>query len=59
MKSIGTAVGSAWADRQRLNETSPINHVDKIQTPLLLVYGAQDRVVLVEQSHEMAKSLKK
>jgi dipeptidyl aminopeptidase/acylaminoacyl peptidase len=52
-------LGSAWSDRQRLKETSPINRADKMRTPLLLVHGAQDRVVLVEQSREMAKSLKK
>ena len=58
---IGTErlLGSAWSDRQRLKETSPINHVDKMRTPLLLVHGTQDRVVLVEQSRAMVKSLKK
>lgn len=50
-------LGSAWFDRQRLKDTSPINHADKMRTPLLLVHGAKDRVVLVEQSREMAKNL--
>ncbi|BCA53962.1 peptidase S9 [Nitrospira sp. KM1] len=52
-------LGSAWSDRARLNATSPINHVEKIRTPLLMMHGAEDRVVLVEQSREMAVALKK
>jgi len=52
-------LGSAWSDRNRLKETSPITHADDIRTPLLLVHGVQDRVVMIEQSREMAEALKK
>ena len=38
--------------------TSPFNHADKIRTPLLIVHGAEDRTVSVEQSRAMVDALK-
>jgi dipeptidyl aminopeptidase/acylaminoacyl peptidase len=51
-------LGSLWSDRGRLKATSPVNHADKIRTPLLIVHGAEDRVVPVEQSRAMVEALK-
>ncbi len=36
---------------------SPVNYVGKINTPVLLVHGAKDRVVNVEHSRDMAQRL--
>lgn len=46
-------------DIEQLENTSPINMVDKIKIPLLLIHGNADTVVLVEQSRSMADALKK
>lgn len=59
----GSFQGSLFIDAQLgkrssdLASRSPINFVDKINTPLLLLHGAQDRVVPVEQSREFAEEL--
>jgi dipeptidyl aminopeptidase/acylaminoacyl peptidase len=51
-------LGAWWSDRDRLKATSPVNHADKIRTPLLIVHGAEDRTVSVEQSRAMVDALK-
>lgn len=51
-------LGAWWSDRDRLKATSPVNHADKIRTPLLIVHGAEDRTVPVEQSRAMVDALK-
>jgi len=51
-------LGAWWSDRERLKATSPVNHADKIRTPLLIVHGAEDRAVPVEQSRAMVDALK-
>lgn len=51
-------LGAWWSDRERLEATSPVNHADKIRTPLLIVHGAEDRTVPVEQSRAMVDALK-
>jgi dipeptidyl aminopeptidase/acylaminoacyl peptidase len=52
-------VGQYWGDRSKLMETSPVNHAEKIRTPLLIMHGAEDRRVPVEQSRGMASALEK
>jgi dipeptidyl aminopeptidase/acylaminoacyl peptidase len=52
-------LGGWWSDRERLKATSPVNQAERIRTPLLIVHGAEDRVVPVEQSREMVDALKK
>lgn len=51
-------LGAWWSDRDRLKATSPVNHAEKIRTPLLIVHGAEDRTVSVEQSRAMVEALK-
>jgi len=45
-------------DMDQLKNTSPINMVDKIQIPILLIHGSKDASVPVEQSRIMADELK-
>lgn len=47
-------LGKERDDRER---RSPINYVENIKTPILLVHGEEDRVVHVEQSRFMADEL--
>lgn len=44
-------------DSKQLEMNSPVNLVEKITIPILLVHGEKDRVVDVEQSREMAEEL--
>ncbi len=46
-------------DRKHLEEISPINHVDKIKVPILLIHGESDRQVEPFHSEEMYKKLQK
>jgi dipeptidyl aminopeptidase/acylaminoacyl peptidase len=41
----------------RLREISPIDHVDAVTVPVLLIHGRDDTVVPYSQSEEMAKAL--
>ena len=36
------AIGDRKADRERLQATSPINHLDKVRVPLYVVHGKRD-----------------
>ncbi len=45
-------------DYEKLSESSPINFVKKISTPILLIHGTKDRVVRVEHSEKMHQALK-
>ncbi|MFJ3058272.1 prolyl oligopeptidase family serine peptidase [Herbaspirillum sp. NPDC087042] len=51
-------IGRWWGDRERLRQTSPVNHAADIRTPLLLIHGKQDRTMPVAQSRDMADALK-
>jgi dipeptidyl aminopeptidase/acylaminoacyl peptidase len=50
-------LGLWWADRVRLRETSPVHHASRVRAPLLMVHGAEDRTVPVEQSRDMVAAL--
>jgi dipeptidyl aminopeptidase/acylaminoacyl peptidase len=45
-------------DPSRLDEISPIRHVDKVSIPILIVHGRDDTVVPFSQSGNMAAALK-
>ena len=47
-----------WDDWQGMLEVSPIYHVDKANTPLLIMHGAEDTRVNPGQSYELYRSLK-
>ena len=53
-KLVKKQIGEDGDDRDR---RSPINYVENIKTPILLVHGEEDRVVHVEQSRLMADEL--
>jgi dipeptidyl aminopeptidase/acylaminoacyl peptidase len=53
------SVGHYRKDRDKLRDNSPINNVDVIQVPILLVHGDKDRVVPYRHSKKMAARLKK
>ena len=43
----------------RLHEISPIDHVDAVTVPVLLIHGRDDTIVPYSQSEEMAKALQR
>ncbi|GAB5352931.1 S9 family peptidase [Qipengyuania sp. 483] len=47
-----------WDDWQGMLEVSPIYHVDKANTPLLIMHGEEDTRVSPSQSYELYRSLK-
>ena len=47
-----------WDDWQGMLEVSPIYHVDKANTPLLIMHGAEDTRVAPSQSYELYRSMK-
>lgn len=51
-------VGSS-EDYKDIQKNSPINYVDKMNKPLLLIHGTNDTVVRYEQSEAIYKALKK
>lgn len=52
-------IGKAWGDRERLRATSPALQAERIQVPVLLLHGSDDRSVPVEQGEAMATALKR
>lgn len=49
--------GSLEKDRDFLISISPINHVDKIKAPLLMIHGANDPRVPLNEAEQMAEKL--
>ncbi|PIW56507.1 MAG: S9 family peptidase [Sphingomonadales bacterium CG12_big_fil_rev_8_21_14_0_65_65_10] len=47
-----------WDDWQKMLEVSPIYHVDKAETPLLIMHGDSDTRVAPGQSYELYRSIK-
>ncbi len=52
-------IGDPDKDAAQLRDRSPINHVDKIQVPLLMAYGLQDPRVVIDHALNLEKELKK
>jgi dipeptidyl aminopeptidase/acylaminoacyl peptidase len=50
--------GSLENDRDFLTEISPINHVDQIRAPLLVIHGANDPRVPISEAEQMVAKLK-
>ncbi|QIG53711.1 S9 family peptidase [Altererythrobacter sp. BO-6] len=47
-----------WEEWDHLMERSPITHVDKAETPLLIMHGAEDTRVSPTQSYELYRHMK-
>ncbi len=47
-----------WDDWQTMLEVSPIYHVDKADTPILIMHGAEDTRVAPSQSYELYRNIK-
>ncbi len=52
-------VGHPEKDKEYLEEASPVFHVDKIQTPLFVVQGANDPRVNIDESDQIVRTLRK
>lgn len=50
--------GTLWEQRERYIENSPILHVDRVETPLLLIAGSRDRGSVL-QAEEMFSALRR
>ena len=51
-------VGHPERDKEAMEEASPVFHVDKIKVPLLVVQGANDPRVNIDESDQIVRSLK-
>ena len=47
-----------WENWQGMLEVSPIYHVDKAETPILIMHGAEDTRVAPSQSYELYRNIK-
>ena len=52
-------VGDMEKDKALLEAASPVNHADKIKTPLFIAQGAKDPRVNKAESDQMVEALKK
>ena len=50
--------GSLEHDREFLEEIAPINHIDKVIAPLMVIQGANDPRVPLSESEQMVKALR-
>ncbi|MCZ6601621.1 MAG: S9 family peptidase [Planctomycetota bacterium] len=50
--------GSLEEDGEFLEETSPLNHVDKITAPLLVIHGKNDPRVPVDEAEQIVEALR-
>ena len=47
-----------WENWQGMLEVSPIYHVEKAETPILIMHGAEDTRVAPSQSYELYRNIK-
>jgi len=52
-------VGKLPEDSQRFHEWSPVFHADRIQDPLIIFQGSEDKVVVPDQSEQIVSALRK
>jgi dipeptidyl aminopeptidase/acylaminoacyl peptidase len=52
-------IGEPTRDGDRLRATSPALHADRVTAQLLLIHGANDTTVPIEQSEQMAQAMDK
>ena len=51
------SLGMQTLDHRRLDEVSPMEHVDNIHVPVLIAHGLEDKVVAIKQSKDLARKL--
>lgn len=51
--------GTPWQFRERYIENSPLFYLDRVQTPLLIVHGMEDRNVFPNRSDEIFVALRR
>jgi dipeptidyl aminopeptidase/acylaminoacyl peptidase len=59
LEKMYAMVGHPEKDKELLTATSPALHTDKIKTPLLVVQGAKDPRVNIDESNQIVNSLRK
>lgn len=59
LDSMYEMVGNPEKDKELLRERSPVFHVDRIQSPLLVLQGAKDPRVNINESNQIVDALKK
>ena len=52
------AVGDPDAEGERFAATSPLNHVDRIQVPVLVVHGERDIRVEIDQARRLLREFR-
>lgn len=55
----GIVGGNPWEDFDRLWSQSPLAHVQRIDTPLLIIHGEQDMRCPIEQGEQLYTALKR
>ncbi len=58
-KALYTEIGDPATEMEKLRETSPLFHADKITKPLIVLQGANDPRVLKAESDEIVEAIKK
>ena len=52
------AIGDPVEDAERFAATSPLNHVDKIRVPVLVVHGERDPRVEIDQARRLLRAFR-
>ncbi len=58
LESMYEMVGNPEKDKELLAAASPVFHVDKIRAPLMVVQGAKDPRVNIEESNQIVEALR-
>jgi dipeptidyl aminopeptidase/acylaminoacyl peptidase len=56
---FGRTIGDPDEDGERLAEASPLEHIDRITVPVLVVHGKRDPRVPVEQAEQLIRGLRR
>ncbi len=59
LESMYEMVGDPEKDKDLMTAASPVFHVDQIKSPLLVIQGAKDPRVNIEESNQIVEALKK
>lgn len=51
--------GMPWTARETYTKYSPMSHVDRVKTPLMITHGEQDRRVPIAQGEQYYRALRK